>query len=162
MTNSKEGLSDVQPISSSVIFGNSERLEATHVGNKKGLVKQKNGSEKPIVLTKVKYVLNLACDLFSITAVLENRCKLEGTNQMIKIKKGRKEYLFDHRIKKGKGTLYGIRIIDRRNQKKTKESDDYSMYSMDKIHAQLGHPSAEITKATASKLNLKLNNCARY
>ena len=155
MTNSKEELFDVQPISSSVIFGNGERLEATHVGYKKGLVKQKDGSEKPIVLTKVKYVPNLACILFSITAALENGCKLEGTNQMIKVKKGRQEYVFDHRIKKGKGILYGIRIIDRRDQKKTKGSEDYLMRSMERIHAQLGHPSAEITKATASKLNLK-------
>ena len=156
MTNSREGLFDIQPISSSVIFGNGERLTATHVGNKRGLVKQKDGTEKPIVLTKVKYVPKLACNLFSITAALKNGCRLEGNNQVIKIKKGRQEYLFDHKINKGKGTLYGIRIVNKRHQEKNKGSGDYSMCSMDRIHAKLGHPSVEITKATASKLNLKV------
>lgn len=59
MTNSKEVLINVQSISSSVIFGNGECLKATHIGDKKGLVRQKDGSEKTIVFTKVKYVFGI-------------------------------------------------------------------------------------------------------
>ena len=52
MTYSKDGLINLQPISSFVIFGNGERLQATHIGDMKGTVKQKDGTETPIFFDK--------------------------------------------------------------------------------------------------------------
>ena len=46
--------------------------------------------------------------------------------------------------------IYGIRIIDIKNNKNNK-----AYLSINEIHEMLGHPSKEITKATACKLNLK-------
>ena len=150
MTNSKMGMMNLQPISSSIIFGNGERLEATHIGDMRGTVKQKDGTETSICLTKVKFVPQLTCKLFSITAALKHGCEMHGSQKMIKITKGKNEYKFDHKIKNGKGTLYGIQI----NQKK----NDSALLTMNELHEQLGHPSAEITKATAQKLQLKLTD----
>ena len=155
MTFSKEGLTNLKPISSCVIFGNGERLKATHIGDLKGTVIQKDGTETPIFMTKVKYVPQLTYNLFSITAALEHGCEMHGSNRQIKIKKGRSEYKFDHRIKNGKGNLYGIQIVER-NCDKT-PSKETTLLSMNDLHEKLGHPSADITKATATKLKLNMN-----
>ncbi len=101
----------------------------------------------------------LAYNLFNITLALENGCEMEGSNQMIKIKKGRQEYIFDHRTKNEKGILYGIHIVERTNKKQMKASRDYLMLNMDEIHAKLGHQIAKITKVTVSKLNFKAKGC---
>ena len=155
MTFSKEGLTNLKSISSFVIFGNGERLQATHIGDLKGTVIQKDGTETPIFMTKVKYVPQLTYNLFSITAALEHGCEMHGSNKMIKIKKGCSEYKFDHRIKNGKGNLYGIQIVERNCDKIT--SKETTLLSMNDLHEKLGHPSADITKATATKLNMNIN-----
>ena len=161
MTNSRNGLTNLEPISSSVIFGNGERLKATHIGDMRGIVKQKDGTQKPICLTKVKFVPKLTCNLFSITSALKHGCEMHGLHEMIKIKKGRMEYKFDHRIKNGKGNLYGIQISDRTsNVEKDYTSNDTALLSMNKLHERLGHPNAEITKATATKLSVKTSDIA--
>ena len=150
MTNSISGIINLQAIESNIMFGNGERLKATHIGDKEGYVLQKDGSRKPILLKKVKYVPKLTCNLLSISTALQNGCTMEGTSNKIKLKKGKREYVFDQKIRSGKGNLYGIRIIDYKNDK-----NDKAYLSINDIHEMLGHPSEEITKATAFKLNLK-------
>ena len=149
MTNSMEGLTNLRSIDSKIIFGNGEQLKATHVGNKKGYVCQIDGTEKPITLQKVKFVPKLACNLFSISAALQNGCKMEGSKELIKVMKGKYEYIFDRKIKSGKGNLYGIQIINKMKDK--------AYLSMNRIHEMLGHPSEEITKATANKMKFHVN-----
>ena len=80
---------------------------------------------------------------------------MHGSSKMIKIKKGRSEYKFDHRIKNGKGNLYGIQIEERKSNKKI-TSKETGLLSLNELHEKLGHPSTEITKATANKLNLRI------
>ena len=72
---------------------------------------------------------------------------MEGTSRMIKLKKGKNEYIFDHKLQSGKGNLYGICIIDK--------ISDAAFLSMNEIHEMMGHPSEQITKATARQLNIK-------
>ena len=108
---------------------------------------QKDGTRKPILLKKVKYVPKLTQNLLSISTALQNGCTMEGSSNKIKIKKGKNEYIFDHKIRSGKGNLYGIRIIDTKSDK--------AYLSINEIHEMLGHPSEEITKAKVRKLNMK-------
>ena len=73
---------------------------------------------------------------------------MEGTSKNIKIKKGRRDYIFDRKIKSRKVNLYAIKIVNNK-------AAETSFFSMDQVHEMLGHPSEEITKATARKLNIK-------
>ena len=102
MTNSMQGIVNIRTIDSYIVLGNGEQLKATHVGDKKGYVLQKDGTRKQITLQKVKFVLNLACNLFSISAALQSGCEMEGTSKNIKIKKGRREYILIGKSKVGK------------------------------------------------------------
>ena len=141
MTNSTKGLINLKAINSNIVFGNGDHLKATYVGNKKGCVHQKNGIQIPILLKKVKYVPKLACNLFSISTALQNGSIMEETSRMIKLKKGKNEYIFHHKLQSGKGNVYGICIIDK--------ISDAAFLSMNEIHEMLGYPSEQITKATA-------------
>ena len=71
--------------------------------------------------------------------------RIKGNNQD---QEGKCEYVFDRKIKSWKGNLYDIQIV---NEKTT----ETSFLSMDQIYEMLGHPSDEIIKATARKLNIK-------
>ena len=73
---------------------------------------------------------------------------MNGTSETIKIKKENHVYTVDHKIKSGKENIYGIGIL-RWNTVNT------ALLSMMDVHKQLGHPSAEITKAPAEKLQLR-------
>lgn len=147
-TNYTIGLINLKAIESNIVSVNGEQLKATHIGDKKGYVRQNYGTERPIVLKKVKFVPNLACNLLSISTALQNRCTMEGLSKMIKLKKGKSKNKFDQKLKKGKGNMYGIRIIDK--------IKDKSLLSMNKIHDMLGHTSKHIIKAIVEKLNMKL------
>ena len=59
-------------IDSGIVFGNGQRLKAECIGDKRGLVVQKDGSKAPILMRNVKYVPQLYCNLFSITAALRS------------------------------------------------------------------------------------------
>ena len=84
--------------------------------SKVGRVIQKNGKIVPILMKNVKYVSDLYCNLFSISAALKEGCYLEGTLKMMKISKSGKTYEFDRHIKSGKGFLFAMKT-QRMNKK---------------------------------------------
>uniref|UniRef100_A0A7S2R067 Uncharacterized protein n=1 Tax=Eucampia antarctica TaxID=49252 RepID=A0A7S2R067_9STRA len=81
------------------------------------MVVQKDGTKKYIWTKDVKYVPELYCNLFIISAALKEGCTLEGNQDYIKIKKKIASYMFDCKIKSGKGILYGIKIETRKDDK---------------------------------------------
>ena len=62
MTNSLEGMMNRVKVDSGIVFGNGQRLMAEYIGDKRGLVVQKDGTKAPILMRNV--------NLFSITAAL--------------------------------------------------------------------------------------------
>ena len=74
---------------------------------------------------------------------------MEGSSEIINIMKGKYEYIFDRKIKSGKGIFYGICIVK-------KKRNDKAYLSMNEIHEMLGHPSKDIAKTTADKMNIKV------
>ena len=79
MTNTLEGMKNLTKINTCIVFGNGQRLKATYIGEKAGRVIQKNGKTVPILMKNVKYVPDLYCNLFSISAALKEGYYLEGT-----------------------------------------------------------------------------------
>ncbi len=70
MTNNSEGMVNQVKINTEIVFWNGQRLKEEFIGDKRGMVVQKDGTQVPILLKIVKYVLQSYCNLFSITAVL--------------------------------------------------------------------------------------------
>ena len=122
MTHSRDGMTNMRPTKSWIIFGNGQRLQSTHVGDKHGVAVQKEGKHCSISIKNVKYVLDLFCNLFSIPTALKNGCTLEGSKNKLVIKKGSKEYVFDEKIKSGKGMLFGIKILKTASPMKKKNT----------------------------------------
>ena len=110
MTYSTRGMKNLKPMTSSVIFGNGQRLQSTHVGEKNGLVIQKDGTKKHMKMKNVKVVPDLFCNLFSISAALKEGCSLEGNASELTISIRKRKYRFDNKIKSGKGFVFGIKI----------------------------------------------------
>ena len=66
MTNSIDGMFNKQKVDTGIVFGNGQRLKAVYIGDKKGIVIQKNGARVPILMKNVKYVPQLYCNLFAV------------------------------------------------------------------------------------------------
>ena len=110
MTNSSEGMFNQVKTNSGIVFGNGQRLKAEFIGDKKGTVIQKNGARVPILMKNVKYVPQLYCNLFSITAALREGSELRGNIKSLRLIKGRRTYEFDRRVRSGKAALFAIKI----------------------------------------------------
>ena len=110
MINNPEGMINQVKTSSGIVFGNGQRLKAEFIGDKKGTVIQKNGARVPILMKNVKYVPQLYCNFFIITAALKEGSKLEGDIKSIRLIKGGKTYEFDRRVRSGKAALFAIKI----------------------------------------------------
>jgi len=89
MTNSMDGMFNTKEVNTGIVFGNGQRLKAVYIGDKRGVVMQKNGARVPILMKYVKYVPQLYCHLFSISAVLKEGCLLEGIFEQINIEQKR-------------------------------------------------------------------------
>ena len=153
MTNDLTGMTDLKDYSSNIKVGSGKILKATKIGRFVGSVKQKDGSEKRIVLSNVKYVPEIFCKLISLTQVMNNGFEMNGKKQEITIRKGKHHYCFDNVIRSGKGILLGMEIQAERDLK-LKNMKKFSIQSM---HDRLGHPGARVTIATSMKLGLQLN-----
>ena len=110
MTHLKEGMTNMRPRMLWIIFGNGQRLQRMHIGDKHGVAVQREGKCTKISIQNVKYVPDLFYNLFGIPTALKNGCILEGSKNKLVIKKDAKEYIFDRKIKSGKGMLFGIKI----------------------------------------------------
>ena len=160
MTHSKEGMTNMRPSMSWIIFGNGQRLQSTHIGDKHGFAVQREGKRTKITIRNVKYVPDFFCNIFSIPTALENGCILEGSKNKLVIKKDSKEYFFDHKIKSGKGVLFGIKISTNSSYKDKKQPQRVS--DIMKYHEHLGHASEAMTRSTASRMNVKLKGNFTY
>ena len=160
MTHSKEGMRNMRPIKSWIIFGNGQRLQSTHVGDKHGTALQKDGMRTSITIKDVKYVPELFCNLFSIPMALRNGCTLEGSKDRLIIKKDNKKYFFDKRIKSGNGILFGIEIIEKKEEHKHHEKS--KIVDIMRYHEMLGHASEAMTRSTAARMNVRLKGQYTY
>ena len=97
MTNNLEGMLKRMKVDTGIVFGNGQRLKAECIGDKRGLVVQKDGTKAPILMKNLKYGPLLYCYLFSITAALGEGCKLVGDIKSLKLSKEGQSYIFDRK-----------------------------------------------------------------
>ena len=122
--------------------GGGEKLKVTRVGKKIGTVVQRDGSKKRIILNNVKYVPDLSCNILSLTQALQGDFVMTGDKKSLKIGKGGVIYVFDRKV------LSGIKIAD--DDVSTSDNKDaFRKTAYVQLHAQLGHPGLDRTRATA-------------
>ena len=98
MTNDLEGMTGLKKINSKVKFGNNVSLKVMNIGQKRGMVMQKDRKTYAVILEDVKYAPGLFCNLISITQVLNKNFSLAGTKKYLVISKGSKKIVFDHTV----------------------------------------------------------------
>ena len=156
MRYSKDGMTDLVDWKVEITVGNNETMWTEAKGTYKGTVLQQDGSSMDVVLSDVLYVPDLWVNLFSITkALTKPAVKLSNEGQLIKLNLEQNQKLvFDKVFKCGSGQLVGVDI------KPTKEYASIASVKLpyDTLHAQLGHPSEAVVKATANAFGLKLEN----
>ena len=162
MTNSTDGLVNLVPQQSWIVFGNGQRLASTHIGELVGIAEQKNGEQKQIRLKNVKLVPELYVNLFSLSAALKEGCVLQGSADELIIKKGRKSYTFDQKIKSGKGYIFGIKIMGTSEQEGKKQKIRQQSYNIMTFHEMLRHASEKIIRSTANKMGIRLEGHFRH
>ncbi len=162
MTNSTDGLVNLVPNKSWIVFGNGQRLESTHIGELVGTVEQKDGEKKQIKMKNVKLVPDLYVNLFSLSAALKEGCDLEGSAEKLTIKKGNNKYFFDQKIKSRKGYIFGIRIVKAFEPEGKRHDKKGQSYNIMKFHEMLGHASETLTRSTAKKMGIRLKGDFRH
>jgi len=160
MTYTTHGMRNLKPMTSSVIFGNGQKLQCTHIGEKLGVVIQKDGTSARIKMKNVKVMPDLFCNLFSISAALKEGCSLEGNASELTVSIGNRKYRFDNKIKSGKGFVFGIKINT--DGKTTSSMPMKTSYHVQKIHERLGHPGENITRSTAKNLGMNLHGTMKH
>jgi hypothetical protein len=111
LTNSGDGMFDVQVISSSVIIGNGKALTATKIGKMRRTIIQKNGDTANITLTEVKYVEDLWVNLFSIGKGLQNGFNIGNKGINIFLTKGKTAIMFDKIMQTNKWFILGVDML---------------------------------------------------
>ena len=110
MTNTLDGLFNLQNEETTVKIGNGERLTSSIVGTLKATVEQVDGSKIEVILKNVAYVPELTRNLFSITKALENGFKLSNKGNIMILSKGTKMVKFDRLQRTKNGFCPGIQM----------------------------------------------------
>ena len=157
MTNSDIGMYDWKPINDSIKVGNGTTVRGLKIGKLKVNVVQSNGKISTLVLSNVKYVPELWCNLFSITAAIDKDFTLGNKQRVITLSKGRNCFGFDQLMETTSGHVMAAEMTP-------VTAEDQGMTVLDagrevnimKLHRIYGHPGEAMLRKTAKTYNLKL------
>ena len=111
MVNSDRGMTNVKIINERIKMGNGKFTTATKQGMLPCIIKQADRKDKECK-TKVKYIPEICCNLFSITAAMKKGFSMSSKDMVITMSKGNFSFKFD---KMGEmatgGFLIGIEIV---------------------------------------------------
>ena len=88
MTNSLDGMFDLEDAKVSISVGDGRKMVTLKVGKWRGTAINSEGQEQKIVLTNVSYVPDLMVNLFSLTTAMERGFTINGSKNGITITKG--------------------------------------------------------------------------
>ena len=134
-----EGMYNMQPSSGGIKVGSRKVLKIVKIGNFLGRVKQKCGTTRLIVLDDVHFVLDMYCDLFSITAEMDAGFHLSGSKETsLTLQRDSTTIIFDQNLRSGGGKLVGVTIKQITANNKIRPS-----LNINKAHSILGHAGEE-------------------
>ena len=95
MTNLADGMFETKYINKQFKVGNSTKITATNISKWHGVNEQKYGTKKNIVLDKVKLVLELWTNLFSIGSLFKKIRNLSNDGPIKSLSKNDFKFSFD-------------------------------------------------------------------
>ena len=101
---------EAKDINEQVKVGNSTNITATNIGKWCGVIEQKDGTKKNIVLNKVKLVPELWNKLFSIGSLLKKQWNLSNNGPIISLSKNNYKFSSDRLFLTKNGFIMGINI----------------------------------------------------
>jgi hypothetical protein len=152
LTNSDEGMFDVEMISSPVKIGNGKALTVTKLGKMRQTIFQKNGDTVDVTLTDVKFVPELWVNLFSVGKGLQNGFNIGNKGLHLFLTKGKTTILFDKMMKTNKGFILGVDMMPttRKSCVATLSLDKGKSVSKKTLHGLLAHVGENTSKMTAN------------
>jgi hypothetical protein len=155
LTNNLEGMFDVKQDDSQIQIGDGKYMQATKIGKLNVTAMQKDGTTTRFTLDRVKYVPELHCNLFSLTAAIKNGCQLGNKGLSISLRKGPIAITFDRHVgMTNGGYLSTIELVpmkvDTGMVSLTKERPE----ALITLHRHLGHAGEAAVQATAKYLNV--------
>ena len=113
MTNDDSGMFDSRTIDEEITSGSGKPMTATKIGSIRVKSIQCDGMMRVFTMTNVKYVPELCCKLFSLTAAIDKGLKIGNKGRVLTLRKGNFKIAFDKIIKKKTGFVTGIDLITR-------------------------------------------------
>jgi hypothetical protein len=141
-----------------VVMGNGKKEKVTKIGKIEGSAKDKDGiNQGNIILSDVMFLPNGKYNLISVTKVMKNGWKLEGDSNHFKLKKDKKEFVFNIKINTSRGILFAVRINNKLEMIAATEDQGNTITAMKKVdindaHMLFGHLSENIMRMTAKRL----------
>ena len=158
---------EIRDIDEDITIGNGKPMKATKVGKLKVETVQKNGSTQQFTMVDVKYVPDLYCKLFSVTAALDKGFQIGNKGRVIYLQKGDFKIAFDKVFETKTGFISGIDLKPRSDESAQAALEAGREININDLHQRLGHPSEESVRKTAKLLDLKVTgkftkceNCA--
>ena len=103
---------NVKEIEEPITVGNGQTIMATKIGDKRLLLKQKDGTKRRVTLKNVKVIPQLApYNLFSITWALNRGFKLGNDGKQITLSKDNFVLKFDREITTSSGYVAAVELI---------------------------------------------------
>jgi hypothetical protein len=167
MCRTTQGLRDLQPFTKKIIVGSGKAIYSTHKGSFVGSYTYKNKTQR-LILKDTLVVPDLWMNLFAINKALSNGARISnnGENICLHPKMSTVPIVFNNKLDCGSGYLLGTIFTATQDEAATVAVPD--KVDLNLIHQQLGHPSDQITRATAIALGIKAtgifencDSCAR-
>ena len=150
MTNSDEGMYNIELIESTITIGDGKSLDSSKVGSIEFWSNTPQG-RKSFVLHKVKYVPDLCVSLISIPTALQHGMQIGNRGNHLYLKKGNFELYFNKLFKTGRSFVCGIelyRTIPEFAGTAFEKAKGPSV-KLTTLHKKLGHCGEESTRKTA-------------
>ena len=112
MTNNSEGIYNcAYPTESTqVVMGNGTKVNKEKIGTLIGQISSKNGTGEKIELQSVVVSSQAKFNFLSLTALMKVGWQMQGDANKLTLTRGRKQLVFDHKVKTPKGMLFVIKI----------------------------------------------------
>ena len=160
MCNNDTGMLDYKMINEEIKIGNGRTIKAIKIGKMKVCIKQTDGRRTIVTLTSVKYVPELWCNLFSITAALEKGFDLGNVGKVITLSHGNVKIGFDQVFSTQSGFIMAAEMIQLPPDESNAVLETGREVKLMTYHRMFSHPGETVLRNTAHAygLKLKLNN----
>ena len=149
MCNDDIGMFECKFINEEIKVGNSRTIKAIKIRKLRVCVTQTNGRRTLVTLTNVKYVPELWCNLFSITAALDKGFDLGNIGRVITLSKGNVKIGFDQVFSTQSGFIMAAQMTNLTPDGANAVLEAGKKIKMMTYHRMLSHPGEVILQNTA-------------